>query len=139
MATCKQCNSVLEPKLTGRPPAYCGSRCKDRWRYENSESRRVTLEKSKVRRRESGYHKDYYKADHEYQKARALKYYYENRDRILEQKRNHPGKAEAVEGALLLIRSGRATIDDAYDFMEAHLGFHSFEVECFIVDMIEDE
>jgi len=29
MATCKQCDSVLEPARTGRPPAYCGSICKD--------------------------------------------------------------------------------------------------------------
>jgi heterodisulfide reductase subunit B len=137
MNNCKHCGREFTPNAIGAPRKYCGDVCKDRARY-NTPKRKASRERINERRRKSGYHKARYKMDQEYQKARALKYYYENRDHILEQKRNHPGKAEAVGYALAKIRSGTATIDDAYDWMDQSLGFHSFEVESFITDMLDD-
>ena len=127
MATCSHCGSDFDPAPRGRPRTYCDDLCKERARYARVGSRP----------RRPGYHKERYQKDREYQKARALAYYYKNQARILEQKRNHPGKTEEVEEALLLIRSGSATLEDAYEFMDNHLGFHSFEIESFIVDMLE--
>jgi len=128
MANCYHCGCEFTPNRLGAPRKYCGDLCKERARYARVGSRQ----------KPEGYWKDRYKADQEYQRARALKYYYENRDRILEQKRNRPGKSEVVEDALLKIRSGTATEDDAYVWMIDNLAFHSFEIECFITDMFDE-
>lgn len=129
MAYCNHCGSEVAEKKRGAPRKYCGDLCKERARYARVGSRK----------KPDGYWKKRYCEDREYQKARALKYYYENRERILEQKRDNPGKADVVEEALFIIRSGRATEEDAYDWMDQGLGFHSCEIEYFIVEMLDEQ
>lgn len=137
--TCKHCGAENEARDQGRLPKYCDSKCKDKWRYYNSDARKAHRKKYRKHLTDSGYWKQRYAEDREYQKARALKYYYDNREAILEQKRDNKIRAEEVTMAIAKIRCGRATVDDAHDWMDRNLGYHSLEVESFIVEMIEDE
>jgi len=139
MIKCKHCNKEITQSKHGRQKIYCDTKCKDKWHHYNSDVRKGNNARRNDRNRSNGYNKAWYLSKVEYNKARALKYYYENRDVILEQRRGNKGKADVVEEALIRIRSGRADINDAYDYMDCHLGFHSCEIENFIVEMLDDE
>lgn len=119
-------------------PEYCSQSCKDKWRYYNNPKRIAHREKTRDMRRETGYHKNRYANDTERQRERSLAYYYENRERILAQKREMDITTEACAEALDLIEAGKATREDAMDWAEVGLGYKNDRIEEFIVSQLED-
>jgi len=140
MARCKECGEEVAQNPVGAPKKFCNTRCKDKWRYYNSPKRQATLERSKDRRREGGYHKKFYADNIEHQRARCLAYYYENREGILEKKRTMSEDTRyMVDRALDLLNGGLATVEDAEEWDGQNLGWHCWEVDAFIGKVLYDE